>query len=150
MRATVREQTKKSTFGHDNHVRGFTAKPQNDTASGADVLFEEFQENLRVLFRSIWPVKTAVWLATASDLTPRQAARILARDQGVSLQTLWHLVQSEHGEKFHSIFMNSMAQPAWWKKIKANNRVADLKEQIREHQRELKRELKKAGEGDDE
>lgn len=149
MGANIRDLTKKANPASDKVVSIGDDTSNTEDTNSADVLFEEFQENLRVLFRSIWPVKTAQWLALASDLTPRQAARILAREQGVSLKTLWHLTQSEHGQKFHRAYMSSMRGTDWWQKLCASERIAEIKEQQRVLQKDLERELKNLSGGNE-
>lgn len=71
--------------------------------------FIGFQERLQQLIRLTWPKGTAKSLAAVSGITLRQAERVLARQQDISLRVFWSLLESdEFGLRFFRMTLDSL------------------------------------------
>ena len=101
----------------------------NDTDVGAS-------QQLRNLFRRLWPKKTAAYLAIAGDITVRQAERILA-GHGIGAAVLIHLLRSEHGAEVLEITMQGV-MPAWWREAFHERKIANARRKRQAAERELR------------
>lgn len=110
---------------------------RDQKVAGADQLVA-FEEEVRSLIRASWPrPKTAQHLSIVADVTVRQAERILARQQGISLSTFRALARSEHGDKFVALLMRGSHAP-WWTEVSHERRLSALRKQRRAVERELR------------
>lgn len=101
-------------------------------------IFDEFDERLLRIVRAIWPSKTAHHLALFGDITIRQAARILAREQGASGKLIRRLLMSPHGERVLWAIMDG-TKVEWWRDIAAGRKLSAIKKQRKQLDREEQR-----------
>lgn len=114
-----------------------------DQAVGNSDQMVGVQEELRKQIKAIWPTKTAQHLSIAADITVRQAERILARDQGISLAVFYNLARSPKGFWFVEVLMRG-ATAQWWAERENERRIMEKKRLAKQLARELQ-ELEREG-----
>jgi hypothetical protein len=92
--------------------------------------------DLRRIFRALWPAKTATNLSLAADVTVRQAERIMAGEQGLSLAVFCRLLHGEHGLQILRAAMGDAA-PQWWREFGLERQITEKKKRRLMIDREL-------------
>jgi hypothetical protein len=132
MSAASRDLFERSNSAADSRV----SKTDRDVFP-ADI-FDEFDERLLRIVRSIWPSKTAQHLALFGDITVRQASRILGREQGASGKLIRRFLMSVHGERVLWAIMDG-TKVDWWKDFGYGRKLSAIQKQQRELDKERKR-----------
>jgi hypothetical protein len=83
--------------------------------------------------RALWPRKTAQVFAEKTDVTLRQAERVVSGHTGISHSTFMLLLHSEDGFAFLEAEMEGRGPlPAWWEGFRYQVRAALLQAEIAE------------------
>jgi hypothetical protein len=117
-------------FGGANRLGDHLVGNGDQVGAELDQVVGGFDEQVRKLIRLIWPNKATQHFSIAADVTVRQAERILAREQGISLAVYRRLLCGEHGERFLWLLMGD-ATPEWWREIGHERQLTAVKKQMR-------------------
>lgn len=127
-------QEKQATLSNDKD----DACLRKDVGRAAKCLFS-YQEQVRRIIRTVWPEATAKELAHAGNISVRQAERILGRQQGISIELLFELLENEQvGQQVHWAILDNLTAP--WSAIHRHDREY-IAIQNQKRQLELREEL---------
>ena len=132
MTAPLRDLFDEANPSPDRNVTG-----KDKTFFAADI-FDEFDDRLLRIIRTIWPSKTTHHLALFGDITIRQAARILAREQGASGKLIRRLLMSAQGERVLWAIMDG-TKVEWWRDMAAGRKLSAIKKQRKQLDKEEQR-----------
>jgi hypothetical protein len=100
---------------------------------------EHLHASVMQVVRALWPRKTVPALCDVGETSERGAKYYLAERRMISAICLARLIRSDDGLHFLIAVMGD-AQPAWWRGLKAQARIAD----VRRTERELRKQLREA------
>jgi hypothetical protein len=141
MGAEYRAHRKKTNRRADESVIILDGRDQTSDASVEESAFEE---KIRRKIRELWPGKTIQHISIVGDVTLRNAARIMAREQGISARVLRGLTNCEYGDQFLAIQQEN-CRCRFWQEMQRTYELAEIERAERALAERKKRVL--GGEG---
>lgn len=78
------------------------------------------------LAKTLWPEKTAFFLAAYAGVDPRRAADWLLGKSEPSAQALQTMLRGEHGFEFLAALM-AEARPKWWRRFRRQVEISEVR-----------------------